>query len=73
MGKKKSFYKKQLKPFLKSNRTLVAVLSGVASGIAIAGIFGTEKAKEILQSVEDNVKDLNKKVANGIQKERVPD
>ena len=71
MGKKKSFYKKQLKPFLKGNRTLIAVLSGVASGIAIAGIIGTEKAKEILQSVEDNVKDFNKKVANGIQKESV--
>ena len=69
--RKKSFYKKRLKPFLKDNRTLLAVLSGVASGIAIAGILGTEKAKEILQSVEDNVKDFNAKVSNGIQKESV--
>ncbi|HMG90526.1 MAG TPA: hypothetical protein VK589_10705 [Chryseolinea sp.] len=71
MGKKKSFYKKQLKPFLKSNGTLLAVLAGATSGIAIASIFGTEKAKEILQTVEDNIKDFNKKVANGINKESV--
>jgi uncharacterized membrane protein YgaE (UPF0421/DUF939 family) len=71
MGKKKSFYKKEIRPFLKSNRTLLTVLAGVTSGIVIAGIFGTEKAKEIVQSVEDNVKDLSKKVANGLQKEHV--
>ena len=69
MGKKKSFYKKELKPFIKSNRTLLTLLAGVTSGIAIAGILGTEKAKEIVQSVEDNVKDLSNKVANGLQKE----
>ena len=71
MGKKKSFYKKQLKPFIRGHRTLLAVLSGMASGIAIAGILGTEKAKEILQSVEDNVKDFNKKVENGVHREGV--
>jgi hypothetical protein len=59
MGKKKSFYKKQLKPFLKGNSTWVAVLSGMASGLAIARILGPEKEKQIVQSVEDTVKDLN--------------
>ena len=59
MGKKRTFYKKQLKPFLKGNSTWVAVLSGMASGLAIARILGNEKAKQIFQSVEDNVNDLN--------------
>ena len=70
MGKKKSFYKREVRPFLKGNRTILSVLAGITSGIAIAGILGTEKAKQIVQSVEDNIKDLNKKVDIGKYKER---
>jgi hypothetical protein len=63
-GKKKSFWKKQLKPFVKNNNVLLAALGGAAAGISIAGILGTEKAKQIISSIEDNVKDFKTKVAN---------
>jgi hypothetical protein len=69
MGKKKSLYKKQLKSFMKSNRILFAVLGGAAAGITIAGLLGTEKAKEILHTVENNVRDFKNKVSNEFQKE----
>jgi hypothetical protein len=71
MGKKKSFYKKQVKSFVKSNRLLFAALGGVAAGISIAALLGTEKAKEILHTVENNVRDFKNKIANDLQKEPV--
>jgi chitinase len=45
--KKKSFYKKQLKPFVKSNKVLIAALGGAAAGITISNILGSEKAQHI--------------------------
>ncbi len=78
MGKKskKSFYKKQLKPLVKQNRVLLAALGGVATGITIAGIFGTEKAKEIVNTIEDSVKTFSNKVKSdgwlAEQKEQQP-
>jgi hypothetical protein len=71
MGKKKSFYKKQVKSFVKSNRLLFAALGGVAAGISIAALLGTEKAKEILHTVENNVRDFKNKIASDLQKEPV--
>ena len=78
MGKKgkKSFYKKRLKPLVKQNRVLLAALGGVATGITIAGILGTEKAKEIVNTIEDSVKAFSDKVKSGgwlaEQKEQQP-
>ena len=68
MGKKKSYYKKQLKSFFKGNRVILAALGGVAAGISIAGILGTEKAQQMLHAVEGNLKDFSDKVANSIGK-----
>lgn len=65
MGKKKSFYKK----FAKKNKIVLAALSGAAAGIALASVLGTEKAKEMLQSVEGNMKDFGNRLVNGLQKE----
>lgn len=66
MGKKnkKSFYKKQLKPFLKSNRVMLAALTGAATGIAIASILGTERAKQLVNTVEESVRDFTSKARN---------
>ena len=78
MGKKgkKSFYKKRLKPLVKQNRVLLAALGGVATGITIAGILGTEKAKEIVNTIEDSVKAFSDKVKSdgwlAEQKEQQP-
>jgi hypothetical protein len=63
MGKKKnkSFYKANVKPVISDNKILLAALGGVAAGITLAGILGTEKAKQIVQTVEDSVKDFTQK------------
>lgn len=68
MGKKnkKTFYKKQLKPFLKSNRVLLAALGGAAAGITLSNILGTEKAQNILHTVENSVHDFTEKVADSM-------
>jgi hypothetical protein len=70
MGKKKnkSFYKKQLKPFLKSNKVVLAALTGAATGIALASVLGTEKARQLVETVEDSIKDFSSKVKNEISK-----
>lgn len=68
MGKKnkKSFYKKQLKPFIKGNRILLAALGGAAAGITISNILGTEKAQNILHTVENSIHDFTERVADGM-------
>jgi|GEM_PF-4589031 len=66
MGKKKSFYKKSLKPFVSDNRVLLAALGGVAAGITIAGILGTERAREVVHTVEDSVKDFSSRLKQGL-------
>lgn len=68
MGKKnkKSFYKKQLKPFLKGNRVLIAALGGAAAGITLANILGTEKAQNILNTVEGSISEFTDKVSKGL-------
>ncbi len=65
MGKNKSFYKKQVKPFMQNNSTVLAAFGGAAAGIAIANILGSDKAKQILQSVEDSAKEYSAKLFNG--------
>jgi hypothetical protein len=58
MGKKKN--KKLFKKFMKSNRVMLAAFAGAATGIALAGILGTERAKAMVQTVEDSVTDFGK-------------
>ncbi|MEO5600915.1 MAG: hypothetical protein ABIR06_08315 [Cyclobacteriaceae bacterium] len=68
MGKKnkKAFYKNQLKPFLKDNRVILSALGGVAAGITLANLMGTEKAQEVLHTVENSISNFTEKVAKGI-------
>lgn len=73
MGKKKkSFYKKQLKPLIKQNKVLLAALGGIATGITIASILGTEKAKEIVNSIETSVKDFTEKMTHDVATRQDP-
>lgn len=68
MGKKnkKSFYKKQLKPLIKGNKVLLAALGGAAAGITLANLMGTDKAQQILHTVEGSLADFTDKVSKGI-------
>lgn len=74
MGKKgkKSFYKKQLKPIVKQNKVLLAALGGALTGITIANILGTEKAQQIVNSIEGSVKTFAEKLKNGYTGRDVP-
>lgn len=63
MGKKKkSFYKRTLKPFVSDNRVLLAALGGVAAGISVANILGSEKARQIVETIEHAAKDYGQKI-----------
>ena len=64
--KKKSFYKKQLKPFLKGNKILLAALAGAATGITLASILGTEKAQQVVHGVENSVRDFKDRVNSAL-------
>ncbi len=65
MNKKKKHAKSKLMTFLKENRVLLAALSGAAAGIALSVVLGTEKATQVLNSLEGNVKGLTTKLENG--------
>jgi hypothetical protein len=65
--KKKSKIK-MFKKFAKGNAVLLAGLGGVAAGVALAGLLGSEKAKQLVQSVQDNVSDFGNQLANGLRK-----
>lgn len=65
MKNQKSSYKK----FAKKNKVLLAALGGVAAGIAVSSLIGTEKAKEMLKSVEGNIMDFSKKMIHGANQE----
>ena len=58
MGKKgkKSSYKKMIGSFVMKNRVMLAAVAGAATGITLANVLGTEKAKRVISDVEDSVK-----------------
>lgn len=64
MGKKKKI-KKELKTFVKSNKVLIAAFGGAAAGLTLAGILGSEKGKEILDTVENAIVDTADRITNG--------
>ena len=68
MGKKskKSFYKRQIRPFIKNNRVMLAALGGTVAGLTLSNILGTEKAQQILHTVEDSVSNFKDKVMKGL-------
>ncbi|MEJ7644542.1 MAG: hypothetical protein WKF87_08090 [Chryseolinea sp.] len=59
---KKSFFKKEFKPVIKSNKLLFAALGGAASGIALAGILGSDKAKAILETIENTISEVGDRI-----------
>lgn len=67
MGKKsKKFAKKALKSFVKGNKIFLAALGGAAAGITLASIVGTEKAQQMVRTIENSVASISDKVRNGL-------
>ena len=58
MGKKgkKSSMKKMIGSFVMKNRVMLAAVAGAATGITLASALGTEKAKKMMNGLEDSVK-----------------
>lgn len=65
MSKKNKKIKKELKKLFKGNKVLFAALGGAAAGLTLAGIFGTEKGKKILDTVEDSIAKTADRISNG--------
>ena len=63
-GKKSAVYK-ALKPILRDNRVLLAVLAAAAGGVALAAAFGTDRGKQVIDSLSDSVKDLTQPDKDG--------
>ncbi len=65
-AKKNPLYK-ALKPILNDNRILLTVLGAAAAGVALAAAIGTDRGKQVIDSLSDSVKDLmNSKDANAV-------
>jgi hypothetical protein len=62
---KKSAVYKALKPILRDNRVLVAVLAAAAGGVALAAALGSDRGKQVIDSLSDSVKDLMQPDRNG--------
>jgi hypothetical protein len=62
---KKSAVYKALKPVLRDNRVLLAVLAAAAGGVALAAAIGSDRGKQVIDSLSDSVKDLMQPNKNG--------
>lgn len=57
MGKKgKKTSAKMIGSFVMKNRVMLAAVAGAATGITLATALGTEKAKKVINGLEDSVK-----------------
>jgi membrane protease subunit (stomatin/prohibitin family) len=63
-GKKSAVYK-ALKPILRDNRVLLAVLAAAAGGVALAAVIGSDRGKQVIDGLSDSVKDLMQPNKNG--------
>lgn len=68
MGKKtKKFFKKELMRLFKSNKVLIAAVSGAATGIVVANILGTGKARNILHTVGNSLSNATDRISDGFK------
>jgi len=57
---------KDIKKFASKNKVMLAAIGGAAAGVAITRILGSEKASEILNTVESKVREISNKVSAGL-------
>lgn len=72
MGKKSKKLKKTVRAALKGNKVLFAALGGAAAGLTLAGILGSERGKEILNTFEDSISTAADRIANGSFRKHEP-
>jgi hypothetical protein len=67
-NKKNKSFGKNMK-FITNNRTALAALGGFAAGITVAGILGSDKAKQIADTIGTAVKEYGNKVKESLVNE----
>jgi hypothetical protein len=73
MGKKeKKSYKKAIGSFVRNNRVMLAAIAGAATGVTLTSLLGTEKAKRVINGVEESVKDFVKNSGRKLQEAKYP-
>ena len=74
MGKKaeKSSTKKMIGSFVMKNRVMLAAVAGAATGITLASVLGTEKAKRVMHGLEDSVKGFINTSREKLEETRYP-
>ena len=54
-----NFDKDKVRSFIAENKTTIAVVGGVAAGLAVIGILGKERSKQLLGSLGLSLKDIS--------------
>jgi len=68
MGTKKNKTElKGIKKFASKNKVMLAAVGGAAAGVALTRLLSTEKAAEIMNTVENKVREYSNKVSAGHQ------
>jgi hypothetical protein len=68
MGSKKNKSElKGIKKFAIKNKVMLAAVGAAAAGVAITRLLATEKAAEIINTVESKVREFSNKVSAGYQ------
>lgn len=65
LGKKSFSKKNRVASFMKSNRVVLVAIAGAAVGAIIIRTLGSERAKEVMQAMEGNIKTLGQKIMDG--------
>ena len=57
---------KNIKSFLEEHKMVIAALGGITVGIALAGLLGNEKAKNLLRSLGNTLVNVSGKFVNDL-------
>lgn len=55
-----------IKTFVEEHKMVIAAIGGIAVGIALAGLLGNEKAKNLLRSLGNTLIDVSGKFVNDL-------
>jgi len=67
MGMKKRSRLKSIGKFFRNNRGVFFTLGGIAAGLAVVRLLSSERGKETLKTIGNNVKEFSNDVASRLQ------
>jgi hypothetical protein len=66
--KQKKSYKKLFKKFAKNNKLMMAALGGAVTGITLSTILGSDKARQIVNTIDEGINNFSGTLAKGMKK-----